>query len=227
MYWIIFIGFFLLSLFIQNKLNSRFNQYSKEFLASGLTGRDVAEKMLHEHGIYDVRITCIDGRLTDHYNPTDKTLNLSKDVYHGSNVAAAAVASHECGHAVQHAESYSWLSLRSAMVPAVQFGGNISTWIILIGLLMMGAAALFQVGYVVAIIGVALFALTTIFAFVTLPVEFNASHRALVWLESSNLVTGQQHEDAKDALKWAARTYVVAALASLANLLYFINLLRR
>ena len=225
MYWIIFIAVFLVSLLIQNRLNSRFNKYSKEFLASGITGREVAEKMLHEHGIYDVRITCINGRLTDHYNPKDKTLNLSEDVYNGSNVAAAAVAAHECGHAVQHAESYAWLSLRSAMVPAVQFGGNISTWVILIGFLLMAVS--FHLGYVVAIIGVVLFALTTIFAFVTLPVEFNASHRALVWLENTNLVTSRQHECAKDALKWAARTYVIAALASLANLLYFINILRR
>lgn len=228
MYWIIFIGFFIISLIIQGVLNSRFNKYSKEYLASGLTGRDVAEKMLHENGIYDVKVTCIAGRLTDHYNPTNKTLNLSNEVYNGSSVASAAVAAHECGHAVQHAEAYSWLKLRTAMVPAVMYGGNFSTWLIIIGLLLYGLSETFSgIGFGIAVVGVVLFSLTTLFAFVTLPVEFNASHRALVWLESSNIVSGIQHEQAKDALKWAARTYVVAALASLANLLYYINILRR
>lgn len=226
-YWLIFGGFFVLSIIVQSVMNSHMSRYSKEFLPSGLTGREVAEKMLRENGIYDVRVTCIQGHLTDHYNPTDKTLNLSEEVYNGSSVASAAVAAHECGHAVQHAEAYYWLGLRSAMVPAVNIGGTLSTWVILAGLMLMSFLKATSIGYYVAIIGIVLFALTTLFAFVTLPVEFNASRRALNWLENSNLVTGSAHDHAKDALSWAARTYVVAALASLASLLYYISLVDR
>lgn len=224
MYWIIFIGFMLLSLFIQNRLKSKFEQYSKEFLHCGLSGKEVAEKMLRDNGIADVRVVSVDGFLTDHYNPMDKTLNLSPDVYNGQSVSAAAVAAHECGHAVQHAEAYVWLNLRSALVPAVQFGANWSQWVLLAGMILLSVSA---IGKWVLLVGIGLFALTTLFAFVTLPVELNASNRALEWLESSDLVVGVQHEHAKDALKWAARTYEVAALASLATLLYYIAIFMR
>lgn len=228
MYWIIFGFFMILSLIVQARLKSRVRKYSKEFLPSGLTGREIAEKMLHEHGIYDVKVQCIKGQLTDHYNPTNKTLNLSEDVYNGSHVAAAAVAAHECGHAVQHQEAYHWLGLRSALVPFANIGGTLSTWVILGGLVLLSVLAENQtIGYAVTLIGIGLYALTTIFTFVTLPVEYNASARALSWLENSGLVSGAMHNDAKDALKWAARTYVVAALASLATLLYYISLLNR
>ncbi len=227
MYWLIFGVFFILSMIVQSVMGKRMSTYSKEFLPSGLTGREIAEKMLHENGIYDVQVTCIKGHLTDHYNPVNKTLNLSEGVYNGSSVASAAVAAHECGHAVQHAESYAWLGLRSAMVPAVNIGGTLSTWVILGGLLLMSFLQNSQIGLYVAAVGVGLFALTTIFSFVTLPVEFNASKRALAWLERSGEVNeiGRQH--AKDALSWAARTYVVAALASLASLLYYVSLINR
>ena len=212
------------SLLVQYQMKSRFAKYSKEFLPSGLTGREVAEKMLRDNGIYDVTVGCIEGTLTDHYNPTNKTLNLSREVYNGSSVAAAAVAAHECGHAVQHATAYRWLGLRSAMVPSVNIGSRFSMWLIIGGLLL---ASISSLGYWVAVAGVALFALTTLFAFVTLPVEFNASNRALAWLEGTGMLTGVEHEHAKDALRWAARTYVVAALSSLAYLLYYVSLLNR
>lgn len=224
-YWLIFGVFMVLSLVVQVRLKSKFHKYSKEYLPSGLTGREIAERMLRENGISDVKVTCIAGELTDHYNPVKKTLNLSEAVYNGSNVAAAAVAAHECGHAVQHQEAYHWLGLRTAMVPLASIGGTLSTWLILGGLLMlsfMGSA-----GYWVAVAGVILYSFTTIFTFVTLPVEYNASNRALSWLETSGLVNDFMHRDAKDALGWAARTYVVAALASLATLIYYIALLDR
>ena len=224
MYWIIFIVCMGASLLVQYQMKSRFAKYSKEFLPSGLTGREVAEKMLHDNGIYDVTVGCIEGTLTDHYNPTNKTLNLSREVYNGSSVAAAAVAAHECGHAVQHATAYRWLGLRSAMVPSVNIGSRFSMWLIIGGLLL---ASISSLGYWVAVAGVALFALTTLFAFVTLPVEFNASNRALAWLEGTGMLSGMEHEHAKDALRWAARTYVVAALSSLAYLLYYVSLLNR
>ena len=224
MYWIIFIVCMGASLLVQYQMKSRFAKYSKEFLPSGLTGREVAEKMLRDNGIYDVTVGCIEGTLTDHYNPTNKTLNLSREVYNGSSVAAAAVAAHECGHAVQHATAYRWLGLRSAMVPSVNIGSRFSMWLIIGGLLL---ASISSLGYWVAVAGVALFALTTLFAFVTLPVEFNASNRALAWLEGTGMLSGVEHEHAKDALRWAARTYVVAALSSLAYLLYYVSLLNR
>ena len=223
-YWIIFIVCMGASLLVQYQMKSRFAKYSKEFLPSGLTGREIAEKMLHDNGIYDVTVGCIEGTLTDHYNPTNKTLNLSREVYNGSSVAAAAVAAHECGHAVQHATAYRWLGLRSAMVPSVNIGSRFSMWLIIGGLLL---ASISSLGYWVAVAGVALFALTTLFAFVTLPVEFNASNRALAWLEGTGMLSGVEHEHAKDALRWAARTYIVAALSSLAYLLYYVSLLNR
>lgn len=226
-YWLIFGAFVLLSLLVHARLNNKIGKYSKEYLPSGMTGREIAEKMLHDHGIYDVRVTCVEGRLSDHYNPADKTVNLSRDVYSGSNVAAAAVAAHECGHAVQHATSYSWLTFRSLLVPIANTGGTLSMLVLFAGFLLMGIQSLFSVGYVIAWIGVAFFALTTLFAFVTLPVEYDASNRALAWLEDSGIANGIEHSHAHDALKWAARTYVVAALSSLANLLYYISILSR
>ena len=225
MYWIIFGVFMVASLIVQAVLKSKVRKYSKESLPSGLTGREIADRMLHENGIYDVEVKSFPGQLTDHYNPETKILNLSEDVYNGSNVAAAAVAAHECGHALQHADAYHWLGFRTAMVPLAKYGGTLSTWLILGGLLMLsfmeGVA-----GYWVAVAGVVLYSFTTIFTFVTLPVEDNASDRALNWLETSGLVSYSMHDDAKDALRWAARTYVVAALASLATLLYYIYILR-
>ncbi|MBO4231871.1 MAG: zinc metallopeptidase [Bacteroidales bacterium] len=224
LYWIIFGFFMILSFVVQRRLKSKFEKYSKEPLNSGLSGRDIAEKMLRENGINDVSITCVSGYLTDHYNPVNKTLNLSPDVYDGKSVAAAAVAAHECGHAVQHAEAYAWLNLRSALVPAVQFGATWSQWVLLAGLFLLAVSPF---GKWILLIGIALFALTTIFAFVTLPVEFNASKRALEWIQDTNTVTGEQYDHAKDALRWAARTYEVAAVSSLATLLYYIAIFAR
>ncbi len=226
-YWVIFGILMIFSLIVQWRLNSRFKKYSKEFLPSGLTGREIAEKMLRDHGIDDVKVTCIQGRLTDHYNPADKTVNLSEDVYNGSSVSSAAVAAHECGHAVQHATAYRWLTLRSTLVPIVNVGSSLSVWILLVGFILMGIESLFNIGYVISVIAVVLFALSTLFAFITLPVEYNASNRALEWLENTGISNGIEHEHAKDALKWAARTYVMAALVSLANLLYYVAALSR
>ena len=223
-YWIIFIVFMILSWIVSKTLQSRIEKYSKERLSSGLTGKEIAEKMLHDNGIYDVQVVSTGGFLTDHYNPTTKTVNLSEGVYSSNSVAAAAVAAHECGHAVQHATAYSWLSLRSSMVPIVQFGSNFSQWILLAGLLLISVSS---IGKYILIIGIALFALTTLFAFITLPVEYNASSRALEWLDATGITYGEEHDHAADALKWAARTYVVAALSSLATLLYYIAMVAR
>ncbi len=223
-YWIIFIVFMILSWIVSRTLQSRIEKYSKERLSSGLTGKEVAEKMLRDNGIYDVQVVSTRGMLTDHYNPATKTVNLSEGVYGSNSVAAAAVAAHECGHAVQHATAYSWLSLRSAMVPAVQFGANFSQWILLAGLFLLYVSS---IGKYILIAGIVLFALTTLFAFITLPVEYNASARALEWLDATGITYGEEHDHAADALKWAARTYVVAALSSLATLLYYIALVNR
>ncbi|MBO4481730.1 MAG: zinc metallopeptidase [Bacteroidales bacterium] len=225
-YLIIFAVFMILSWIVSKTLQSRVEKYSKERLSSGLTGKEIAEKMLHDNGIYDVQVVSTGGFLTDHYNPTTKTVNLSEGVYSSNSVAAAAVAAHECGHAVQHATAYSWLSLRTAMVPAVQFGANFSQWILLAGLLLLSVGT-GTVGHYILIAGIALFALTTLFAFITLPVEYNASSRALEWLNATGITYGEEHDHAADALKWAARTYVVAALSSLATLLYYIALANR
>ena len=184
-----------------------------------MTGRDVAEKMLHDHGIYDVQITCIEGQLTDHYNPATKTVNLSTDVYNGANVAAAAVAAHECGHAVQHEKAYAPLKMRSALVPAVSFASKWMTWVLLAGMLTI------NVFPQLLAIGVALFAITTIFSFVTLPVEVNASQRAVIWLQEAGITDRETTEMASDALHSAAYTYVVAALSSLATLVYYLLIL--
>ena len=222
MYWIIFIVFMVLSLIVSRTLNKRIEQYSKIPLSSGLTGKEVAEKMLRDNGIYDVNVTCIQGKLTDHYNPQDKTVNLSQGVYTSNSIAAAAVAAHECGHAVQHATAYRWLTMRSNMVPMVQFGSKWSQWILLAGILILTFSSL--IGQWVLIVGIALFALTTLFSIITLPVEYNASERAVAWLDNTGITSGQETAKAKDALKWAARTYLIAALSSLATLLYYLSL---
>ncbi len=213
---------FLVSMFVSNRLKSKFKKYSKIQLKNGMSGREIAEKMLSDNGIYDVQVVSVRGQLTDHYNPTTKTVNLSEPVYEQRNAAAAAVAAHECGHAVQHAQAYSWLTLRSAIVPAVGFSSKISNFVIMAGLILMYSGS--QLGSMLFLAGIGLFAVTTLFTFITLPVEFDASNRALAWLESSRMVTQEEHAGAKDALKWAARTYVVAALGSLATLLYFISM---
>jgi len=214
--WGIFIGFTLLSWLVSQQLKSRFAKYSKIPTANGMSGRDVVEKMLRDNGVTGVKIGSVDGQLTDHYNPTDKTINLSKEVYYGTNVAAAAVAAHECGHALQHAQAYSMLRLRSALVPVVSFVSHWVQWILLAGILMVNTFPN------LLLLGIILFATTTVFSFVTLPVEIDASHRALVWLRNSGITTYESQENAQDALKWAAYTYVIAALSSLATLLYYV-----
>ena len=213
---------FLVSMFVSNRLKSKFKKYSKIQLRNGMSGKEIAEKMLADNGIYDVQVVSVKGQLTDHYNPATKTVNLSEAVYAQRNAAAAAVAAHECGHAVQHAQAYSWLTLRSQIVPAVGISSKLSNFVIMGGLILMYMGS--GLGSMLFLAGIGLFAMTTIFTFVTLPVEFDASNRALAWLESSHMVTQEEHAGAKDALKWAARTYVVAALGSLATLLYFISM---
>ena len=216
MYWILFIGIALISWLVSASLKRKFERYSKEALP--LTGREVAEKMLRDNDIYDVQVTCIKGQLTDHYNPQTKTVNLSEDVYHGANVAAAAVAAHECGHAVQHALAYGPLKMRSALVPVVSFSSNWVTWIILGGLLLLGSG----VGQIMLLIGICLYAMITLFSFITLPVEVNASQRAVNWLQEAGITDNHTTEMASDALHSAAYTYVVAALSSLATLIYYV-----
>ena len=223
MYLIIFIVFMVASLIVQKTLNSRIEKYSKTPLSSGMSGKEVAEKMLRDNGIYDVQVTCTGGYLTDHYDPAKKTVNLSQGVYEGRNIASAAVAAHECGHAVQHATAYHWLTMRSKMVPAVQFGSQFSQWILLAGIVLMSLNML-GVGRWVLLVGIAFFALTTLFSIITLPVEYNASERAVAWLDDHSITTGSETTMAKDALKWAARTYLIAALSSLATLLYYISI---
>ena len=217
--WVIFIGFMILSWIVSLRMKSKFKKYSKIPLSNGMTGRDVVEKMLRDHGITNVKVGSVDGQLTDHYNPVDRTINLSKEVYHGSNIAAAAVAAHECGHAVQHANAYAWLGFRSKLVPTVSFASKYVQWILLAGILLV------QRFPGILIFGVGLFALTTIFSIITLPVEVNASKRALVWLRNSGISTYETHEKAEDALRWAAYTYFIAALGSIATLLYYVMIL--
>ncbi|TGE20685.1 zinc metallopeptidase [Hymenobacter aquaticus] len=208
----------VVSWLIQWRLRSKFSKYAQIGLQSGLSGRQIAELMLADHGITDVRVISTEGRLTDHYNPTDKTVNLSEAVYEERSAAAAAVAAHECGHAVQHATAYSMLQFRSAMVPALSGVSKFMPFILLAGVLML-RTSLIPLG-----VGIALFSLTTLFSFVTLPVEFDASRRALAWIDKRGVVTPQEHAMAKDALWWAAMTYVVAALSSLATLLYYVSI---
>lgn len=215
-YWILFGGIALLSYVVQANLQSKFDKYSKVPLSAGLTGAQVAEKMLRDNGIYDVRVISTPGRLTDHYNPTDKTVNLSQGVYASNSVAAAAVAAHECGHAVQHAVAYAPLQMRSALVPAVSFASKWVMWVLLAGVLMVNAFPGLLLG------GIVLFALTTLFSFVTLPVEIDASRRATSWLLSAGITSSRDHGMAVSALKSAAYTYVVAALSSLATLVYYV-----
>lgn len=216
MYWIIFIGFALLSWLVSANLKRKFEKYSQVPLPNGMTGRDVAEQMLHDNGIYDVQITCTPGQLTDHYNPMNKTVNLSEGVYYSNSIAAAAVAAHECGHAVQHATAYAPLKMRSALVPVVSFASNIVSWVLLGGMLLLHKFPELM------LFGIILFATTTLFSFITLPVEINASQRALVWLSRAGITNVYTHDKAEDALKSAAYTYVVAALGSLASLMYYI-----
>ena len=220
LYIIIFIVLMIASFIISRTLNSRIEKYSKIRLSSGLTGKEVAEKMLRDNGIYDVKVTSVAGTLTDHYNPQTKTVNLSQGVYGQNSIAAAAVAAHECGHAVQHATSYQWLTMRSRMVPVVQFGSKWAQWILLAGILLLGFSNL--VGRWVLLVGVVLFGITTLFSLITLPVEYNASERAVAWLDQTGITSGKETSMAKDALKWAARTYLIAALSSLATLLYYL-----
>ena len=214
--WIIFIGMAIISWLVQWNLQRKFKKYSEIGNSSGLTGAEVAMKMLHDNGLYDVQVTHVEGQLTDHYNPTNKTVNLSEGVYNSNSIMAAAVAAHECGHAVQHARAYGPLTMRSQLVPIVSFASQWVTWVILAGIFLL------EVFPQVLLVGILLFATTTLFSFVTLPVEIDASRRALVWLESSGMTNYTNHAYAKDALKSAAYTYVVAALGSLATLIYYI-----
>jgi Zn-dependent membrane protease YugP len=213
---LLMIGIMLASWLVSNQLKNKFETYSKLHLQNGMSGAEIAEKMLADHGITDVRVISTPGQLTDHYNPADKTVNLSEGVYNQRNAAAAAVAAHECGHAVQHAVAYSMLTLRSQLVPIVSVASNYVQWVLLAGILMVRTFPQ------LLLIGILLFAATTIFSIITLPVEYDASNRALAWLEKSQVVTPQEHEGAADALKWAARTYVVAAIGSVGTLIYYV-----
>lgn len=216
MQWIIFIGVALVSWLVQWNLQNKFKKYSKIPVGNGMTGADVALKMLHDNGIYDVKVTHTPGQLTDHYNPADKTVNLSEGVYNSNSMMAAAVAAHECGHAVQHARAYAPLTMRSKLVPVVQFASSIMSWILLLGIILLESFPQLLLA------GIILFATTTLFSFITLPVEINASQRALVWLSRAGITTSRNHAQAEDALRSAAYTYVVAALGSLATLVYYI-----
>lgn len=206
----------LVSWLVSNRLKSKFEHYSKVHLRNGMSGAEIAEKMLADHGIHDVKVISTPGRLTDHYNPADKTVNLSEAVYNQRNAAAAAVAAHECGHAVQHAQAYSWLTMRSKMVPMVQISSSLVQWVLIGGILMINTFP------ALLLIGIILFAVTTLFSIVTLPVEYDASNRALAWLKNKNMVSQQEYAGAEDSLKWAARTYLVAAIGSIATLLYYV-----
>ena len=210
----------LFSWLVSRKLKSKFEHYSKVTLRNGMSGAEIAEKMLQDHGITDVKVISTPGQLTDHYNPANKTVNLSEAVYNQRNAAAAAVAAHEVGHAVQHAHAYQWLTMRSKMVPVVNISSNMSQWLIMGGLIL-GFASKSSIGFYVAVAGLILMAIATTFSFVTLPVEYDASNRALAWLKNKNMVSQQEYAGAEDSLKWAARTYVVAALGALASLLYW------
>ena len=214
--WIIMGVIMLASWLVSNRLQSKFDKYSKLHLQNGMSGAEIAEKMLADNGIRDVRVISTPGRLTDHYNPADKTVNLSEAVYNQRNAAAAAVAAHECGHAVQHATAYSWLTMRSKLVPIVSVASNFVQWILLAGILLVNTFPQ------LLLIGILIFAMTTLFAFITLPVEYDASNRALAWLENKRMLTREEQAGATDALKWAARTYVVAAIGSLGTLLYYV-----
>ena len=211
---ILFVG---ISMIVSMILKGKFKKYSKVPLMNGMSGKQIAEKMLQENGIYDVKVVSVQGFLSDHYDPTKRTVNLSPEVFEGRSVAAAAVAAHECGHAVQHATAYSWLMMRSKLVPLVQFSANLVNWVLLIGIFMAASG-----NTTLLLIGIGLFALSVLFTLVTLPVEFDASNRALAWLNNTNVTNSEEYPKAKDALKWAAMTYVVAALAAVVTLLQYV-----
>lgn len=220
-YMIIIGAIALFSWLVSSRLKSKFEQYSKISLRNGMSGAEIAEKMLADHGIRGVQVISTPGQLTDHYNPANKTVNLSEAVYNQRNAAAAAVAAHECGHAVQHAQAYSWLTMRSKMVPVVNISSSMSQWLIMGGLILGIASKGTSIGLYVAVAGLILMAIATAFSFITLPVEYDASNRALAWLKNKNMLSQEEYAGAEDALKWAARTYVVAALGALASLLYW------
>jgi len=211
--------------FVSNRLKSKFKKYSQIPTSSGLSGKEIAQKMLDDHNIKNVSIISVSGKLTDHYNPQDRTINLSADVYNGRHVSAAAVAAHECGHAIQHAKSYQWLQMRSQMVPAVNFSNKLMSMIMILGLIGAGVLKMFPFATIILVF-VILQAVVTAFTLITLPVEFDASRRALIWLKNSNISNEQEIKYSEDALKWAASTYVVAALAAAAYLLYYLAILR-
>ncbi|MFK5890954.1 MAG: zinc metallopeptidase [Flavobacteriaceae bacterium] len=218
---LLIIGIGLLSWLVQYRLKQKFKKYSKILLQNNLSGKEVAEKMLADNNIYDVKVISTSGRLTDHYDPRNKTVNLSSDVYNGRSIASAAVAAHECGHAVQHAKSYAWLSLRSSLVPTINVASKYATF------MLIGGIIFFNTFPYLLLIGIILFAANVLFSFITLPVEYDASNRALAWLNTQNFLTPQELDGAEDALKWAARTYVVAAIGALATLLYYLNIYGR
>jgi Zn-dependent membrane protease YugP len=219
-YYILLGAIALVSWLVSSKLKSKFKHYSKVHLRNGMSGAEIAEKMLADHGIRDVKVVSTSGMLTDHYNPANKTVNLSEAVYSQRNAAAAAVAAHECGHAVQHAQAYEWLTMRSKLVPVVSVTSGLSTWVVLGGIIL-GAASGAGMGFYVAVAGLIMMGLATLFSFITLPVEYDASNRALAWLKSRNMVTQEEYKGSEDALNWAARTYLVAAIGALATLIYW------
>ncbi len=219
-YYILLGAIALVSWLVSSKLKSKFKHYSKVHLRNGMSGAEIAEKMLADHGIRDVKVVSTAGMLTDHYNPVNKTVNLSESVYNQRNAASAAVAAHECGHAVQHAQAYEWLTMRSKLVPVVSVTSGMSTWIVFGGIIL-GAAAGSGLGFWVAVTGLIMMGMATVFSFITLPVEYDASNRALAWLKQKNMVTQDEYKGSEDALKWAARTYLVAAIGSLATLVYW------
>ena len=219
-YYILIGAIALVSWLVSNTLKRKFEKYSKVQLRNGMSGKEIAEKMLSDNGIYDVEVISTPGQLTDHYNPKNKTVNLSESVYNQRNAASAAVAAHECGHAVQHAKAYQWLEMRSALVPVVSVTSGMSQWLIIGGLVLGGAAGL-GLGWYVAAAGVLLMGFATVFSFITLPVEYDASNRALAWLKNKNMLSPDEYIGSEEALKWAARTYLVAAIGALASLLYW------
>ena len=219
-YYILLGAIALVSWLVSSKLKSKFKHYSKGHLRNGMSGAEIAEKMLADHGIRDVKVVSTSGMLTDHYNPVNKTVNLSEAVYSQRNAAAAAVAAHECGHAVQHAQAYEWLTMRSKLVPVVSVTSGLSTWVVLGGIIL-GAASGSGLGLYVAVAGLVMMGMATLFSFITLPVEYDSSNRALAWLKSRNMVTQEEYKGSEDALKWAARTYLVAAIGALATLVYW------
>ncbi|MFI5134483.1 MAG: zinc metallopeptidase [Chitinophagales bacterium] len=214
--WILMIGLLLVGFIVQGRLRSKMKEYSQIATPGGMSGAEVAQRMLNENGIFDVKITSVQGFLTDHYNPADKTVNLSPEVFNGRSIMAASIAAHECGHAVQHAQAYAWLTMRSTLVPVVSFSSRWVQWLLIIGIFTI------RIFPALLLVGIVLFALTTLFSFITLPVEFDASRRALAWIDRSGIMPGEYFAKAKDGLRWAAMTYVIAALASLATLVYYI-----